>query len=49
MGKGEKEILLKTNIKRERGYLYFAGTDEKTGCITIGRSKMKHYEKWAKK
>jgi len=45
MGKGIKEILLKTNIKRERGYLYFAGTDS-NGNITIGRTKMKYVDKW---
>jgi len=35
-----KKIILKTDIKRETGFLYFCGTDEKTGNLTIGRSEM---------
>jgi len=34
-----KEIIAKTKIKREKGYLYYTGTDE-DGCLTIGRSEM---------
>lgn len=38
MGKG-KEIL-KTDIKREKEMLYYCGTDEKTGNITVCCVKM---------
>ncbi len=34
------EIILETNIKREDGYLYYCGTNKKTGNITIGKAKM---------
>ena len=34
-----KEIILTTEIPREKGFLYFCGTDEK-GNLTIGRSEM---------
>ena len=34
-----KEMLLKTDIPREKGYFYFCGTDRK-GNIEIGRAKM---------
>lgn len=34
-----KEIILKTDIPREKGYLYFCGTDE-DGNICIGKSEM---------
>ena len=33
------EIILKTDIPRESGYLYFCGTS-KDGKIVIGKSKM---------
>ena len=41
----EREIVLVTNIKRERGFLYPTGTDE-NGCLIIykikaGRKKKK--------
>lgn len=36
----KKKILLVTEIKREAGFLYYCGTDEKTGNLTIGRSEM---------
>ena len=35
-----KKIILTTDIKRESGFLYFCGTDEKTGNLTIGKSAM---------
>lgn len=34
-----KELLMTTKIPREKGYLYYTGTDEK-GNITLFRSKM---------
>jgi hypothetical protein len=34
-----KETILITEIPREKGYLYFCGTDEK-GNLTIGKSEM---------
>ena len=34
-----KKIILKTNIKREKGFLYFCGTDN-DGNLTIGQSEM---------
>lgn len=34
-----KEIILKTEIPREKGYLYFVGTDEQ-GNICIGKTEM---------
>lgn len=40
-----KKIILKTDIPREVGFLYFCGTDEKTGCLTIGRTEMAHGKK----
>ena len=43
------KIILKTDIKRESGFLYFCGTDEKTGCLTIGRSEMARGGKKKKK
>lgn len=39
-----KEIIFKTQIKREPGYLYYCGTDE-YGNIVIGRALMKQREK----
>ena len=35
-----KKIILKTDIKREAGFLYFCGTDSKTGNLTIGQTEM---------
>ena len=35
-----KKVILKTDIKREAGFLYFCGTDPKTGNLTIGQSEM---------
>jgi len=34
-----KEVILKTEIKREKGYLYFAGTDE-DGNLTLCKTEM---------
>lgn len=39
-----KKLLLKTNIKRESGKLYFCGTDE-NGNITVNETKMKRGRK----
>jgi hypothetical protein len=36
-----KQVILKTNIKREQGYLYFTGTDEE-GNVTLMRTEMKN-------
>jgi len=35
-----KKVIAKTKIKREKGYLYFTGTDD-DGNITIMRTEMK--------
>jgi len=43
-----KKTILKTDIKREKGFLYFCGTDEK-GNLTIGRSEMARGKKKSKK
>jgi len=34
------EIILKPDIKRETGYLYYCGTDKETGNITVCKAKM---------
>ena len=34
-----KKIILKTEIPREKGYLYYCSTDDK-GNLTIGKSEM---------
>ena len=34
-----KKLLLKTKIKREKGKLYFCGTDSK-GNVTVNEAKM---------
>jgi len=34
-----KKIILKTDIKREPGYLYYCSTSDE-GNLTIGRSEM---------
>jgi len=36
-----KEVIANTEIKREKGYLYFTGTDDK-GNLTIMRTEMSH-------
>ena len=41
--------LLKTDIKRESGFLYYCGTDEKTGCIVVCSAKMSRGGKAKKK
>lgn len=43
-----KEIL-KTEIEREPGFLYYCGTDEKTRCITVCKVKMARGGKKKKK
>ncbi len=35
-----KKVILKTDIKRESGMLYFCATDEKTGNITVCKTNM---------
>lgn len=35
-----KEIILRTELKREPGYLYYCGTDE-FGKLYVGRAVMK--------
>ena len=42
------EIILETDIIREKGYLYFCGTDSK-GNITINKAKMGRKPKEIKK
>ena len=34
-----KKVIAKTKIKREKGYLYFTGTDDE-GYLTIMRTEM---------
>ena len=34
-----KKIILKTNIKREKGFLYYCSTSD-DGNLTIGQSEM---------
>jgi hypothetical protein len=46
MGKGK--LLMKTEIKRESGKLYYCGTDDK-GFITINEAVMKRGGKSKKK
>ena len=41
--------LLKTDIEREPGYLYYCGTDKKTGCIIVCKAKMARGGKKKKK
>ena len=43
-----KEVLGKTEIKREPGYLYYTGTTE-DGYITVCRTKMARGRKKEKK
>jgi len=43
-----KKIILKTNIKREPGFLYYCGTSE-DGNLTIGKSEMARGRKKGKK
>jgi hypothetical protein len=35
-----KQTILKTDIKREQGFLYFVGTDEE-GNLTLCKTEMK--------
>ena len=39
-----KKTILKTEIKREKGFLYYCGTDE-DGNITVCRTEMKGRKK----
>ena len=34
------KIILKTDIKRESGFLYYAGTDKETGNLTLCQTEM---------
>ena len=34
------EVIAKTEIKREQGYLYYCSTDKSTGNITVCKAKM---------
>ncbi len=34
------EEILKTNIPRETGFLYYCGTDKETGNIIVCKAKM---------
>ena len=34
------KVILKTEIKREQGKLYYCGTDKKTGNLTVCEAKM---------
>ena len=43
-----KKIILTTEIKREKGFLYFCGTDKK-GNLTIGEAEMNRGGKKKKK
>lgn len=43
------KIILKTEIKRESGFLYYCGTDEKTGNLTVCQAKMARGKKASKK
>jgi len=40
---------MKTDIKRETGFLYYCGTDKATGNITIGQAVMARGGKKKKK
>lgn len=43
------KIILKTDIKRESGFLYYCGTDKDTGNLTICKTKMARGKKKTKK
>lgn len=42
------KIILKTDIKREQGFLFYCGTDS-DGCITVCKSPMARGNKKKKK
>ncbi len=44
-----KKVLLKTDIPRESGMLYYCGTDKKTGNLTLCSVEMNRKGKKAKK
>lgn len=43
------KIILKTDIKRESGYLYYCSTDKKTGNLTVCQVEMARGKKATKK
>jgi len=43
------KIILKTEIKRESGFLYYCSTDNKTGCLTVCQAEMARGKKASKK
>ncbi len=45
----KKKILLKTDLPREAGKLYYCGTDKKTGNINVCETEMNRKGKSAKK
>lgn len=42
------EVIVETDIKREKGYLYYCGTDKK-GNITLCKAQMSRGRKKVKK
>jgi len=46
---GKKILLLKTDLPREAGFLYYVGTDKKTGNLTLMQTEMNRKGKKAKK
>lgn len=44
-----RKVILKTNIKREAGNLYYCGTDKSTGNITVCSAEMARGRKKVKK
>ena len=43
------KVILKTEIKRESGFLYYCSTDKKTGNLTICKAEMARGKKKSKK
>lgn len=43
------KVILKTEIKRESGYLYYCSTDKKTGNLTVCQAEMARGRKATKK
>lgn len=43
------KIILKTDIKRESDFLYYCGTDKKTGNLTVCQAEMARGKKKSKK
>lgn len=46
---GKKIVLLKTDLPRETGFLYYVGSDKKTGNLTLMKTEMNRSGKKAKK